>query len=39
MFRFIKKIFITLLYFGGSLATNHISLNKEACTARQTLNV
>ena len=31
MFRLIKQVFIALLSFTGSLATNCVSLNNETC--------
>ena len=37
IFRFIKKIFVTLLCFGGSLPTKCISFNNVTCIARDTV--
>ena len=37
MFIFIKKMFITLLSFGGSVATKYVSLNNQRCQIRPTL--
>ena len=37
MFRPIKQMFITLLSFSRSLATNFMSLNNEQCMIRPTL--
>ena len=36
MFKFIKQVFIVLLSFSGSLATNCVSLNNQLCTTRPT---
>ena len=37
MFRLIKKAFIRLLSFTGSLETKYVSLNTELCMTRPTL--
>ena len=37
MFRLIKQVFILLISFSGSLATNCVSSNNEPCLARPTL--
>ena len=37
MFRFIKKVFIRLLSFSGSLATKCLSLNNEHFKTRRAL--
>ena len=37
MFRLIKQVFILLISFSGSLATNCVSPNNEPCLARPTL--
>ena len=37
MFKFIKKTFIALLSFSGSLAITFISLNSEPCVTRPML--